>query len=113
MTTQRYTLGDQGKRGRRVWLDSATLLNNAGFTRGASYTKTFISADGYVNGAFSQNIIVLDRQNPYGFKTFKVSGKGANPVIEITSKKVSKHFAGYDFISVEFSQGRIIIQGSA
>ena len=111
MTTQRYTLGDQAQRGRRVWLDSATLLNNAQFTRGASYTKTFINAG--TMGLFDQNVIVLDRQNPEGLKTFKVSGKGANPVIDITSKKVAKHFAGYDFVSVEFSQGRIVIKGSA
>lgn len=95
--TQTYKLGDQGKRGKRIWLEGKN-LENFGFSRGVVYTKYF-TAD---------SLILCPEVNGKA----KVAGKGNHPIIDITSKKIAKHFEGFEYVEVIFERNQITIEGN-
>jgi hypothetical protein len=108
MTTQIYKLGDQGKRGKRVWLEGKN-LENSGFSRGTVYTKYFTShpLDSTATAKFQNDLILYPEVDGKA----KVAGKGSHPIIDITSQKVAKHFEGFENIEVTFESNQIIIVG--
>jgi hypothetical protein len=95
--TQTYKLGNQGKRGKRIWLEGKN-LENFGFSRGVVYTKYF-TAD---------SLILYPEVDGKS----KVAGKGNHPIIDITSKKIAKHFEGFESVEVTFEKDKITIKGS-
>jgi hypothetical protein len=97
----------KGKAKSRIWIEGKRLIN-AGFTPG----KYYIDAPGeswlHLH-LLNETDIIEPGQTPR-----KVSGKGANPIIDLTGQWVFEMF-GKDFerVSVEYRPGLIIIKGAA
>jgi len=84
----------------RVWIEGER-LRNAGFhAKQTRYTRT-IGHDGNIP---TIQLIANDAGS------YRVSGKGDNPVIDITGKAVAKHFAGFENVAVLFDPGWITIR---
>lgn len=77
----------------RIWIEGKRLVE-AGFKVGAKYHRTLF-----------ENAIRLDLHDD---GSFKVSGKGDKPIIDITGKVVTDRFTGEN-VTVSYYDGRIEI----
>ena len=95
-------------RGRsRVWIEGDRLAVNGWLAKETHYRKHWYAAAPTVPPA-----LTLTKCQPDEKGAARVSGKGAHPVIDITSKAVTAHFAGYPSVRVHVTPTEIFITGS-
>lgn len=90
----------------RIWIEG-TRLARAGFTVGAFYARTVTEGP-----APTIVMTLLSDDDVINAPPLKVSGKGPQPIIDITGKRIARVF-GSLFVSVDvtFYAGRILIEG--
>jgi hypothetical protein len=112
MTTLTTKLGTaKGNPRSRIWIEGQRLID-AGFTaKDTHFIKQWIAASQKHDGA-----LVLTKVQDDDVLTdmpSKVSGKGDNPIIDITGKQVSSFFGEkYSHVLVRFADGVINITGT-
>ena len=84
-----------------MWIEGARLVAS-GFTVGARYDRMATSDE------LTGNCLTL-ALSPEG--RYKVSGKGAHPIIDVTGATVVTLFAGCSHVAVRYSAGGITIVG--
>jgi len=102
MNEQTLKLGTHRKN-KRVWLEHARFLNDAGFKPGATYTAKYYPV--------SQSIsLKLDPDGMRKVSKKTVSGKDV-PVIDLNSTKVGWALGDVKQIKVKYKDGLITIRG--
>lgn len=96
---------NKGKAHQRIWLQGDRLVA-CGFRVGQRYDRELV----YLNPINKEGPLLRLSANPDG--RYKVSGKGDQPIIDITGKFVDETFAGETHVTARFFiRGKIEIRG--